>query len=74
MQSHRSDLVAGPTAAINRLLANYQCGHCNNTTETRTDPHGNTHLLIHHDDGCPVLEGAISPLPDTLRAANPHTT
>ncbi|WP_405797223.1 hypothetical protein [Streptomyces sp. NBC_01506] len=33
------------------------------------DHHGNPHLLIHHDDGCPVLTGAVSSIPDTLRAA-----
>lgn len=34
------------------------------------DHHGNPHLLIHHDDGCPVLTGAVSSIPDTLRAAH----
>ncbi|MFJ3978354.1 hypothetical protein [Streptomyces sp. NPDC090021] len=64
-----TNLVAGPADLIAHLTANYRCGHCNSETETRTDPHGFPHLVIHHDDGCPVLEGTLSSLPDTLRAA-----
>ncbi|MER6252902.1 hypothetical protein ABT224_16230 [Streptomyces sp. NPDC001584] len=64
-----TNLIAGPAAAIDRLLADYRCGHCNSETEPWTDDKGNRHLNIRHDDGCPVLEGTLSSLPDTLRAA-----
>ncbi|MFD9374667.1 hypothetical protein ACFWBH_03850 [Streptomyces sp. NPDC059999] len=70
MNPHHTTYAAGPTELIARITANYQCGHCNSETETRTDQRGALHLVIHHDDGCPVLEGTLSSLPDTFRAAN----
>ncbi|WP_405597591.1 hypothetical protein OG741_13950 [Streptomyces sp. NBC_01410] len=69
----RSDIVGGPALLIAALLSNYQCGHCDSETEVRHDRHGNPHLIIHHDDGCPVLTGAISSIPDTVRAAAGQT-
>ncbi|MFJ6934465.1 hypothetical protein [Streptomyces sp. NPDC101132] len=69
MQPHRTTYAAGPTELINRITANYRCGHCNSDTEAWTDQHGNPHLTIHHDDGCPVLAGTLPAIPDTLRAA-----
>jgi hypothetical protein len=69
----RSDIVGGPALLIAALVCNYQCGHCNSDTEVRTDQHGNPHLVIHHDDGCPVLTGHISTIPDTFRAAAGQT-
>jgi len=50
------------------IAAAYACGHCNSTTELRTI-NGTTHVAIHHDDGCPVLEGTLTAAPDALRAA-----
>ncbi|KOU48985.1 hypothetical protein ADK55_19140 [Streptomyces sp. WM4235] len=70
MKPHHTTYAAGPTELIARIAANYQCGHCNSETEARTDQHGTIHLVTHHDDGCPVLEGTLSAIPDTLRAAN----
>lgn len=64
-----TDVVAGTTTAITRLIAQYKCGHCNSETEPWTDSHGHLHLNICHDAGCPVLEGTLSSLPDTFRAA-----
>ncbi|MCB5166045.1 hypothetical protein LG634_14515 [Streptomyces bambusae] len=72
MQPRHSTLVAGPTGLIARLIAEYQCGHCTSATEAWTDHHGNPHLNIHHDDGCPVLTGTLSAVPDIARAAHPH--
>lgn len=66
-----SQLIAGPADLIAHIVATYRCGHCNSTTKARTDQHGNPHLVIHHDDHCPVLTGTLSAIPDTLRAANP---
>lgn len=73
MQSHRSDIVAGPTNLMQAVLTNYQCGHCNSDSSIKYNAAGTAHLLIHHDDGCPVLTGALSALPDTLRAATKTT-
>lgn len=64
-----TDYIAGPTSRIAAFAANYQCGHCNSVTTPYDDEDGNPHLAIEHDDGCPVLSGAVSSLPDTLRAA-----
>lgn len=73
MQPHRSDIVAGPTSLMNALTANYQCGHCNSDTTAKVDDAGTVHLLIHHDEGCPVLTGTLSAAPDVLRAASKTT-
>lgn len=69
----RSDYVVGDfDVAV--LAANYRCGHCHSETTLGTDPDtGGPRLEIHHDDGCSVLTGALSALPDTLRAAVPGT-
>ncbi|MCY0952092.1 hypothetical protein [Streptomyces sp. H27-S2] len=69
MQLRHSSLIAGPSDLIAHIAANYRCGHCTSETEALTDQHGNPHLVIHHDDGCPVLEGTLCSLPDTFRAA-----
>ncbi|MFF3461006.1 hypothetical protein ACWCQN_39905 [Streptomyces sp. NPDC001984] len=66
MEPKRTDYLIGdlnPTA----IAANYQCGHCNSTTELRTI-NGLVRVAIHHDDGCPVLNGVLSSAPDALRA------
>ncbi|WP_327169206.1 hypothetical protein [Streptomyces subrutilus] len=68
-----TNLVAGTTTAINQLVARYRCSHCNSETEPWTDHHGHLHLNIRHDAGCPVLDGALSSIPDTLRAARSTT-
>jgi N-acetylglucosamine kinase-like BadF-type ATPase len=65
----RTCVVAGSGATIAAVIANYACGHCNSDTDVHHDARGMPHLRIHHDDGCPVLAGALSPVPDTLRAA-----
>lgn len=74
MQPHHTTYAAGPTDLIALITANYHCGHCNSTTEAWTDQHGNPHLNIHHDDGCPVLDGTLSAAPDVARAAQPPTS
>ncbi|MFF4907195.1 hypothetical protein ACFY2T_20250 [Streptomyces sp. NPDC001260] len=51
--------------AARRHAAAYRCGHCHSTA---TATPGGV-VAIHHDDGCPVLGGAVSDLGDTLRAA-----
>lgn len=69
-----TDYIAGTTEAMAIVASNYQCGHCNSiTTQLPPDANGFNHLAVAHDDGCPVLTGAVSSLPDTLRAAIPAT-
>ncbi|MFF5004108.1 hypothetical protein ACFY3G_14835 [Streptomyces phaeochromogenes] len=68
MEPKRTDYLVGninPTA----IAATYQCGHCNSETGTRTDDLGIVHVVVHHDDGCPVLNGTLSAAPDAARAA-----
>lgn len=54
------------------LAATYRCGHCNSEVGTRTDEGGVVNVVIHHDDGCPVLNGALSSAPDVVRALVGH--
>ncbi|MFC8866382.1 hypothetical protein ACFUAC_01670 [Streptomyces sp. NPDC057148] len=70
MEITRTDTIVGTPEHVAAFLANYQCGHCNSETEIRTDQNGITHLVTHHDDGCPVLVGALSSAPDVARAAS----
>ena len=69
MEPTRTDTIVGTPNLLAAFLANYACGHCNSTTELRHDHNGNPHLITHHDDGCPVLEGVLSAAPDVARAA-----
>lgn len=70
----RTDYIIGdidPAA----LAANYQCGHCCSDTALGADPDtGGSRLEIRHDDGCPVLTGVLSALPDAVRAASVPNT
>lgn len=67
-------MFIAPKCSLDALAANYRCGHCDSDPATLTqDEHGIWHLQIRHDDGCPVLTGALSDIPDTLRAAMPDT-
>ncbi|MFF3872921.1 hypothetical protein [Streptomyces sp. NPDC001978] len=68
MEPTRTDYVIGDIPAAT-LAAAYQCGHCTSETSTFTDDNGIEHIAVHHDDGCPVLTGTLSALPDALRAA-----
>lgn len=62
--------MSTPPDFVQALAANYRCGHCNSEpARLAQDEHGTWHLGIAHDDACPVLSGALSDLPDTLRAA-----
>lgn len=51
------------------LAADYRCGHCNSQVgPAALGADGVTHIAILHDDGCPVLTGALTAIPDTMRA------
>lgn len=63
-----------PPSSVQALAANYRCSHCNSDPPQLTqDESGIWHLGIAHDDGCPVLKGTISALPDAARAATSDT-
>lgn len=73
MNPYRTDYVIGYFDPAD-LAANYQCGHCLSETALGTDlDTGGPRLEIRHDDGCPVLTGVLSALPDAVRAAIPDT-
>lgn len=58
-----------PPSNVAALAAAYTCGHCNsNPAELAQDQYGLWHLTIAHDEGCPVITGAVSNIPDTFRA------
>lgn len=58
-----------PPASVLALAAAYACGHCNSDpAQLVQDQYGIWHLAIGHDEGCPVLTGAVSDLPDAVRA------
>ncbi|MGG8409952.1 hypothetical protein ACM614_26965 [Streptomyces sp. 12297] len=71
MEPVHTTYAAGTEQLIARVIAEYRCGHCDSDTEAWTDQHGNPHLNIHHDQGCPVLTGTLSAAPDIARAATP---
>ncbi|MFJ2259930.1 hypothetical protein ACIOKD_16580 [Streptomyces sp. NPDC087844] len=71
MEPTRTDYLIGDIDP-HTLATTYQCGHCNSDTSTRTDDLGIVHLVVHHDDGCPVLNGTLSAAPDAARAAAKH--
>ncbi|MGW3646692.1 hypothetical protein [Streptomyces sp. NPDC000878] len=71
MEPQHTDYLIGhinPAA----IAANYQCGHCTADTTTHTDDNGTVRVAVHHDDGCPVLTGALSSAPDVARAVAGH--
>lgn len=69
LKAERTDYIFGSADVLQAVAANYQCGHCNSYTKLLRDPLGNPHVATFHDDGCPVLTGHISSIPDTFRAA-----
>lgn len=55
--------------SVRSLAAAYRCGHCNSDPAViAEDKFGMWRIAIPHDDGCPVLSGAVSDIPDTVRA------
>lgn len=71
MEPEHTDYLFGdvdPSA----LAATYRCGHCVSETSTSTDDNGIVHVAVHHDDGCPVLIGALPSAPDVVRALVGH--
>lgn len=56
--------------ALMKLADAYRCGHCWSEVGTGYDAVTGIEMVwVGHDDGCPVLLGALSDVPDTLRAA-----
>ncbi|NUR03629.1 MAG: hypothetical protein HOY79_46105 [Streptomyces sp.] len=66
-----STYAYGDPGVLARMVTDYRCGHCTGQVEElRTnDATGQLHATIRHNDGCPVLRGAVSQAPDMIRAA-----
>lgn len=64
--THRLDIAIGRFAPGD--LSAYTCGHCNSELEPLRTDDGIVHLAVLHDNGCPVLTGALSAAPDVARA------
>lgn len=71
MDPQHTDYLVG-NVDPNALAASYRCGHCNSDTGMHTDDNGIVHVVIHHDDGCPVLTGTLPSAPDVMRALVGH--
>lgn len=57
------------TARLPAVAAAYRCGHCSSDPATLHQmPDGVWSMRIPHDEGCPVLTGAVTDHADTLRA------
>jgi hypothetical protein len=67
----RTDYLVGDVDP-DTIAAAYRCGHCHADTGTFTDEAGIVHISVHHDDGCPVLTGVVSSVPDVARAVAGH--
>ncbi|MFF4356901.1 hypothetical protein [Streptomyces sp. NPDC001604] len=70
MEPTRTDWLIGDIDPL-AVAAAYACGHCNSTTELRTVD-STVRAVVHHDDSCPVLTGALSSAPDVVRALVGH--
>jgi len=58
-----------PPAEFLEFVRNYRCGHCPaDTMEIYKDEAGLWHGNPVHADGCPVKAGAVSSIPDSVRA------
>ena len=58
-----------PSEIVAALVANYRCGSCNSDPATMREISPGCFVMdIGHDDHCPVLNGAVDPIHDTLRA------
>ncbi|MGW4974682.1 hypothetical protein [Streptomyces mirabilis] len=67
MEPKRTDYLMGHLDPAT-FAAAYECGHCTSEIGIRTDDSGITHVVVRHDDDCPVLNGTLSAMPDALRA------
>lgn len=72
MNTVRTDFFTGSPETMATMVSNYRCGHCTGVIETLAtdDTTGTMHAYVQHDDGCPILTGAVCPIPDTFRAAS----
>jgi hypothetical protein len=53
---------------VARVATRYRCSHCNSDAALVLDAPKAYRLRVEHDDGCPVQSGAVSDVPDMLRA------
>ncbi|MGW5530252.1 hypothetical protein [Streptomyces xanthochromogenes] len=56
-------------AELLEFARNYSCGHCDGDTVELTKSEGNAwSARFRHNDDCPIIAGAISSIPDKVRA------
>ncbi len=59
-----------PPASVRAYRRAYRCSDCASTTgQTYSDEIGVWHVVIQHDDTCPVLTGVTDPFADVVSAA-----
>jgi hypothetical protein len=60
---------SGPPKAIKKFAQQYRCSHCRSSVDGIVkDPFGIWHVMIGHDDTCPVLRGTLTDVHDAVRA------
>lgn len=69
MEAERSTFAAGTPEVIAAVVSAYRCGHCTGEVVELVTDGPLLSARVEHDDGCPVLSGAVPVLPDLLRAA-----
>lgn len=59
-----------PPANLVALLQHYTCGHCANPTPPTldADDNGIWHIVLLHDQTCPVYLGTVETAPNIARA------
>ncbi|WP_326614959.1 hypothetical protein OHA57_04615 [Streptomyces anulatus] len=61
-----------PPAELLEFARTYTCGHCSgDTMRLAKEDDGVWHGYFSHDAGCPVVNGVISSIPDSVRALPP---
>ncbi|MCX4906866.1 hypothetical protein [Streptomyces sp. NBC_00878] len=69
----RTDYLFGDVDCL-ALTEHYRCSHCNSDPATLSinSETGLPHVQVAHDSGCPVANGVLSAMPDTVRAVVGH--
>ncbi|GAA2641717.1 hypothetical protein GCM10010307_43490 [Streptomyces vastus] len=62
---------SGPPKGLKEFAKHYACSHCRHSrVDFIVQGAGNRYgISIQHDEGCPVLGGILSDVPDAIRAA-----
>lgn len=68
-----STYVAAAPETVAAVVSAYRCGHCTGAVVELVTDGPMVSARVEHDDGCPVLAGAVPVVPDLLRAVVPAT-